>query len=266
MRPLFVAASIAVSLFLSSTSFGMGAEDVVKKSQAAFLYPGKDFKARVMMKLINKDGQERIRELTMLRKNYSESGGEQKYFMYFHQPADVRDMTFLVWKYPRKDSDRWLFIPAIKLVKRIAANDKRSSFVGSDFSYEDVSGRAVDEDNHSLLREEKYEGRDVQVVKSAPKAPESVDFGYKLSWIDKESFIPWKEEYYDKRGSLSKVFTANEVKSIEGYITVVKRTMRNVQSGHRTEVIFNDVKYNQGLSDSLFTERSLKNPPREIAR
>ena len=266
MRTLFVAASIAVSLFLSSTSFGMGAEDVVKKSQATFLYPGKDFKARVMMKLINKDGQERIRELTMLRKNYSESGGEQKYFMYFHQPADVRDMTFLVWKYPRKDSDRWLFIPAIKLVKRIAANDKRSSFVGSDFSYEDVSGRAVDEDNHSLLREEKYEGRDVQVVKSAPKAPESVDFGYKLSWIDKESFIPWKEEYYDKRGSLSKVFTANEVKSIEGYITVVKRTMRNVQSGHRTEVIFNDVKYNQGLSDSLFTERSLKNLPREIAR
>jgi outer membrane lipoprotein-sorting protein len=202
----------------------------------------------------------------MLRKNYGEPGGDQKYFIYFHQPADVRDMTFLVWKYPRKDSDRWLFIPAIKLVKRIAANDKRSSFVGSDFSYEDVSGRAVEEDTHSLLREEKYEGKDVQVVKSVPKVPESVDFGYKLSWIDKGSFVPWKEEYYDKRGSLFKVFTANEVKSVQGFITVLKRTMRNVQSGHRTEVTYNDVKYNQGFPDSLFSERSLKNPPREITR
>lgn len=266
MRTLFVTASIAMSLFLSSTSFGMGAEDVVKKSQATFLYPGKDFKARVMMKLINKDGQERIRELTMLRKNYGEPGGDQKYFMYFHQPADVRDMTFLVWKYPRKDSDRWLFIPAIKLVKRIAANDKRSSFVGSDFSYEDVSGRAVEEDNHSLSREDKYEGMDVYVVKSVPKTPESVDFGYKLAWIDKGNFVPWKEEYYDKRGSLSKVFTANEVKQVQGFITVLKRTMKSIQSGHRTEVVYNDVKYNQGLSDSLFTERSLKNLPREIAR
>lgn len=266
MRTLFVAASIVASLFLSSVSYGQGAEDVIKKSQAAFLYPGKEFKARVLMKLVSKDGQERIRELTMLRKNYGEPGGDQKYFIYFHQPADVRDMTFLVWKYPRKDSDRWLFIPAIKLVKRIAANDKRSSFVGSDFSYEDVSGRAVEEDSHSLLREEKYEGKDVLVVKSVPKAPESVDFGYKLSWVDKGNFIPWKEEYYDKRGSLFKVFTANEVKPVQGFFTVLKRTMRNVQSGHRTEVTYHDVKYNQGFSDALFSERSLKNPPREISR
>jgi len=266
MRTLFVTASIVASLFLSSVSYGLGAEEVIKKSQAAFLYPGKDFKARVLMKLISKDGQERIRELTMLRKNYGEPGEDQKYFIYFHQPADVRDMTFLVWKYPRKDSDRWLFIPAIKLVKRIAANDKRSSFVGSDFSYEDVSGRSIDEDTHALLREEKYEGKDVLVIKSVPKAPESVDFGYKLSWIDKGSFVPWKEEYFDKRGILSKVFSANEVKPVQGFMTIMKRTMRNVQSGHRTEVVYSDVKYNQGFPDSLFSERSLKSLPREIAR
>src|SRR3989338_4817138 len=84
-------------------------EEVMKKSQAAFLYPGKDFKARVVMKLINKDGHERVRELTMLRKNAGEPGGEQKYFMYFFQPSDVKDMTFMINKYPAKDDDRWMF-------------------------------------------------------------------------------------------------------------------------------------------------------------
>jgi len=79
--------------------YALTAEEVMKKSQAAFFYPGNDSKARVMMKLISKGGQERIRELTMLRKNYGEVGGNQKYFIYFFQPADVKDMTFMVWKY-----------------------------------------------------------------------------------------------------------------------------------------------------------------------
>ena len=82
----------------------------------------------------------------MLRKNYGEAGGEQKFFMYFFQPADVKDMTFMVYKYPAKDDDRWLFVPAINMVRRIAAQDKTSSFVGSDFTYEDVSGRDLHDD------------------------------------------------------------------------------------------------------------------------
>lgn len=144
-------------------------EEAMRRSQAAFLYPGKDFKARVVMKLINKDGQERVRELTMLRKNIAGPGGEQKYFMYFFQPADVRDMTFMIHKYPAKDDDRWLFVPAINMVKRIAAQDKRSSFVGSDFTYEDVSGRDIEDDVHVIEREEKLGNRDCYVVKSTPR-------------------------------------------------------------------------------------------------
>ena len=135
--------------------FALTGEEIMRKSQAAFLYPGKDFKARVVMKLINKDGQERVRELTMLRKNVGEPGGEQKYFMYFFQPADVKDMTFMTYKYPSRDDNRWMFIPAINMVKRIAAQDKRSSFVGSDFTYEDVSGRDIAEDAYVIEREEK---------------------------------------------------------------------------------------------------------------
>ncbi len=243
----------------------LSGEEIVKRSSLAAFYPGDDMKARVLMRLITKDGGERIRELTMLRKDLQD-GGEQRYFIYFHRPADVREMTFLIWKSPKKDDDRWLFIPALKLVKRIAANDKRSSFVGSDFSYEDVSGRDVEEDSHKLLREEKVDGKDALVIESVPKDPASADFSKKLSWIDKVSFLPLKEEYYDRRGDLSKVFSADEVKEVQGFWTIMKRTMKNVQTGHRTEVTFQEVKYNLKLSDALFTERYLKNPPPEAVR
>lgn len=237
-------------------------EEAMRKSQAAFLYPGGDFKARVVMKLINKEGQERVRELTMLRRNAGAPGGEQKYFMYFFQPADVKDMAFMIHKYPAKDDDRWLFIPAINMVKRIAAQDKRSSFVGSDFTYEDVSGRDIEDDNHAIEREEKAANRDCYVVKSTPKGADA-DFGHKLTWVDKANFLPLKEEQYDKRGARYKLFTADEVADIKGFATPVKRTMRNLQTGHRTEVTYVKTDYGVGIDDSLFSERFLRQPPRK---
>ena len=243
-------------------ALALSGEEVMKKSQAAFLYPGKDFKARVVMKLINKDGQERVRELTMLRKNMGEPGGEQKYFMYFFQPADVKDMSFMTYKYPAKDDDRWLFIPAINMVKRIAAQDKRSSFVGSDFTYEDVSGRDLEDDTHVIDREEKIGDRDCYVVKSTPKGGDA-DFGHKLTWVDKTNFLPLKEEQYDKRGARYKLFTADKVADIQGIPTVVKRSMKNLQSGHRTEVAYLNTGYNLGIEDSLFSERFLRQPLRK---
>lgn len=251
-----------VAALLPLQALAISGEEVMKKSQAAFLYPGKDFKARVVMKLINKDGQTRVRELTMLRKNAGEPLWDQKYFIYFFQPADVKDMTFMIYKYPVKDDDRWMFIPAINMVKRIAAQDKRSSFVGSDFTYEDVSGRDIEDDTHAIEREEKVDNRDAYVVKSTPKGADS-DFGYKLTWVDKASFLPLKEEQFDKRGAPYKQFTADEVVDVKGFPTVVKRTMRNVQTGHRTEVSHIKTDYNVGLEESLFSERFLRQPPRK---
>ena len=242
--------------------FASTADDVMKKSQAAFLYPGKDFKARVLMKLISEGGQERVREMTMLRKNYGPPGGEQKYFIYFYRPADVKDMTFMVYKYPGRDADRWLFIPALNMVRRIAARDKYSSFVGSDFTYEDVSGRDLSEDTHAMVKEDKYNGKECYIVKSTPKAAD-MEYSYKLSWIDKSDFLPIKEEYYDKRGELYKVFSADEIKSVKGFPTIMRRTMKNLQSRHMTQVTYLKADYNVGIEDNLFSERFLKQPPRK---
>ena len=251
-----------LAALLPLQGLALSGEEVMKKSQAAFLYPGKDFKARVLMKLVTRDGQERVREMTMLRKNAGAPGGEQKYFMYFFQPADVKDMTFMTYKYPAKDDDRWLFLPALNMVKRIAAQDKRSSFVGSDFTYEDVSGRDIEDDGHAIEREEKLGARDCYVVKSTPKAADA-DFGHKLTWVDKATFLPLKEEQYDKRGAKYKLYTADEVADVKGIPTVTRRTMKNLQSGHRTEVTYVKSDYDLGLEDSLFTERFLRQPPRK---
>lgn len=236
------------------------AEEIVLRAHRVQFYPGSDLKAKVKMRLISREGSERIRELVMLRKNLPQ-GNEQRFFIYFSSPADVRDMAFMVWKHPLRDDERWLFLPALNMVRRIAANDKRSSFVGSDFGYEDISGREVEEDTHTLVREETLNGRRVFVVRSVPKEPRSADFSYRVAWIEQENFVLWQEEYYDKRNQLHKVFVADEVKQVEGLWTPVRRTMRNVQNGHRSEVTFLEVDYNVGLEDSLFSERYLRNPP-----
>jgi negative regulator of sigma E activity len=90
-----------------------------------------------------------------------------------------------------------------------------------------------------------------------------MEYAYKLSWIDNGSSLPLKEEYYDKRGELYKVFTADKIKEIKGFYTVTQRTMKNLQSGHMTEVSYLSVDYNIGLEDGLFSERFLKQPPKK---
>ena len=176
--------------------------------------------------------------------------------MYFVQPADVKDMTFMVYKYPAKDDDRWLFVPAINMVRRIAAQDKTSSFVGSDFTYEDVSGRDIQDDTHAMVKEEKLGARDCYVVKSTPKKGD-VDYAHKLSWVDKVNFLPLKEEYYDKKESLAGCLLLMRLRNVKGFSTITKRTMKNLHSGHRTEVTYTKTDYNIGIEDSLFQSDTL---------
>src|SRR4030042_3657002 len=132
--------------------------EIMEKEKQGFYSPGKDMKDEIRMELITASGEKRIRVLTMLRWNDPKSK-DQNYFLYFREPSDVRGMTFMVWKYPLKESDRGIYVAAIDLVRRIAARDARSSFVGSDFTYEDVSGRNIAADTHTLLREEKIGDR-----------------------------------------------------------------------------------------------------------
>lgn len=233
------------------------ADEIVARANDASYYAGKDGSATATMAL--SDG--RTREFVILRKN-AEDNKEQKFYVYFNGPADVRKMAYLVWKKPGGDDDRWLFLPALNLVKRIAPGDKRTSFVGSDFYYEDVSGRSLDADVHELV-----ETTDTQyVVKNTPKDAGSVEFAHYIVWIDKETFIPRKAEYTDRNGTLYRRVSADDMQTIQGYPTSMKQRAEDLVTGSHTEITFTKILYDIGLQDQIFTERFLRRPPREATR
>src|SRR3990172_6815291 len=202
---------------------------------------GKDESSEVTMRLVTKGGEERVRKLNMLSKGKSNT---KKVLIHFLEPADVRGVGFLVWRHPNKDDDRWLYLPSLHMVRRISAADRRASFVGSDFVYEDVAGRDVDQDKHALTGSESVGGQDCYVVKSAPRDPRSAEFDYKVSWVRKDNFVVVQEKYYDRQGNPLKQFTVDDLDKIQGIWTVRKDTMRNLQTGHYTVVTWDKVKYN----------------------
>jgi outer membrane lipoprotein-sorting protein len=203
-------------------------------------------------------GRTRDREMTILRRDVVK-GGDQKFFVYFTRPSDVRNMAYLVWKHTGKDDDRWLYQPALDLVKRIAAGDKRTSFVGSDFLYEDVSGRGVEEDAHELLRTEEK----AYVIRNTPKDKGGVEFAHYDVWIDRGTFLPVKAEYFDRGGKGYRLVEALEVKDIQGKPTVTKSKASNLETGGSTVSEFREVKYDIGLPDDIFSERYLRQAPRQ---
>jgi hypothetical protein len=235
---------------------------IVNKANIVAYYQGDDGKAKVKMVITDKNGNKREREFNILRKDVKD-GGDQKYFVYFQKPADVRKMVYMVHKHadPGKDDDRWLYLPALDLVKRVAAGDKRTSFVGSDFLYEDVSGRSLEEDTHELIQTTEA----FYVVKNVPKKPDTVEFGYFNVSIDRKNFVPMKMEFFDKEGKLYRVIESKKVEKIQDFYTVVKSEVRDLKKESKTEMEFSNIRYNIKLKD-IFEERYLHRPPREATR
>ena len=263
---LFIWFTIDINLVYSGE---ISVDTIVHNANRTSYYQGKDGRAQVEMSIVDSQGRERNRRFSILRRDMEPDGGpsdeftgEQKFYVYFHRPADVNKTVFLVWKYPGKDDDRWLYLPALDLVNRIAASDERTSFVGSHFFYEDVSGRSPEEDVHELIETtDNY-----YVLKNSPKKPDSVEFSYYKAWIHRKTFIPVIVEYYDKTGEKYRVAQALKVETIQGYPTVIQAQMEDLRSGGKTTIQYSQVNYDLGLPSDIFTERYLRNPPREYLR
>jgi outer membrane lipoprotein-sorting protein len=252
-------------LFFYSTGNSIAAvpdvAEIVNKANHAAYYSADDGRSTVKMTITDSQKRSRTKEFVILRKDVTD-GGAQKFFVYFKKPSDVRKMVFMVHKYTDRDDDRWMYLPALSLVKRIAASDKRTSFVGSHFFYEDVSGRAIDADNHEMLETtDKF-----FILKNTPLQPDSVEFSSYTLWVDKETFLPMKAEYLDKQNEKYRIVEALDVKTIQGIPTVIKSRVQNLRNGGNTITEFGRIKYNIGLKDKIFTERYLHKPPREARR
>lgn len=236
---------------------------LMNETHQALYYAADGGKGLVTMTLTDKKGRSREREFWMFRTDIADMG-DQNYYVYFTKPSDVKRTAVLTKKHAEGDDDRWLYIPSVDLVKRIAASDTRSRFVGSDFTYEDVSGRLPQLDNNELLPEEEINGKKLTVIKSTPLKPKKASFAWKITWIDPVNKLPIKEEYFNKKGKLIRKMTVDKVEVIDGVPTAMSRTMVEMKSNHTTTIAFASVSYEVELEAKKYTERLLKNPPASL--
>lgn len=258
---LKMAAGIATGLtlmFSQSLLAAPSASEIIQKANQASYYAGKDGRSEARMRIEDNRGRTQTRQFTVLRKNV-EGTDRQHYLVVFSRPSEYRNTVFLVNKNPSADDDRWLYLPDMDLVRRIAPGDKRTSFVGAHIFYEDISGRNLNDDEHQLAEEtaEHY------VLQSIPKDRGSVEFASFRTWIDKATFLPVRIEYSNATGEVYRIMENANIEVVNGYPTPMMMRVQDLQSGGHTVVQFRGVSYDLGIPDSVFTERSLRNPPAE---
>ena len=233
------------------------ADEIVARANLASYYAGDDGRSEVRMIISDAQGRQQRRQFTVLRHDL-EDAGDQQFLVVFSQPSDVRNTVFLVKKHIDRDDDRWLYLPGLDLAKRISAGDKRTSFVGAHYFYEDVSGRRPSEDSHELIEtnDEYY------VLRHVPIDPQTVEFKSYVTWIDRDNFLPIKIEYENATGKLYRRVEVLEVETIDGHPTVTTSRVSDLLGGGTTDMQFRYIAYDVGLPEDVFTERSLRSPPR----
>nr|WP_136252136.1 outer membrane lipoprotein-sorting protein [Ningiella ruwaisensis] len=245
---------------ISAAHAEIDVNDLVKESEKVAYYSGDDGRSDARMMIVDSQGRKQMRQFTILRKDVTDNG-DQQMMVFFSRPSDVKDTVFRVEKHASldQDDDRWLYLPALDLVKRISAGDKRTSFVGSHFFYEDVSGRAITEDSFVLEQE-----TDTQyILKATPKKPDSVEFDYYRVSIDKTSKLPVLIDFFKGENDNYRRVEAVQIEEIQGFPTVVRSKVSDLTSGAYTLMEFRNISYDIGLDSDVFSERSLRNPPRQ---
>lgn len=218
---------------------------------------GETRSSEMTMKLINKRGSVRERRV----KSYSvDIGKDKKTIMFFQYPGDVKGTGFLTWDYDEigKDDDKWLYLPAMKKTRRISGSSaKKDYFMGTDFTYDDMGSRNVDEDEHKLLREETVEGYKCWIVESTSKDSRDI-YSKKISWIRQDCLIAMKVEYYDKLGKLHRELKMSSIEKEDDFWIAKKLDMTNVQTKHQTIIIIDNPKYNIAIDENAFIVAKLE--------
>lgn len=231
------------------------ARDIVQKVKDR--PDGDTRQSQMTMKLINKNSKTRERKI----ESYSmDINKDKKTIMFFEYPGDVKGTGFLTWDYDQigKDDDKWLYLPAMKKTRRISgASAKTDYFMGSDFTYDDMGSRNVDEDTHSLLHEETLDGQNCWVIESTPKDTREI-YSKKISWIRQDCLMGVKIEFYDKLGKLHRQLNITDIKQIDGFWVALNMQMQNVQTKHQTILINQEPKFNIKINEDAFTVAKLE--------
>ncbi len=215
------------------------------------------------MVLIDKRGNERVRRIRSFAKEF---GPDDYSLMFFLEPADVKETGFLTYDYDDedRDDDQWLYLPALGKTKRIAAGDKSGSFMGSDFSYADMTERPLAAYDYRLLEESEVRGHPVWVIESVPRTEKERDeTGYtkSVSFVRKDNHVVVRAKSWVKKGQRNKYMDVKKLEQIDGIWVATEITMttkKGKATVHKTVLRSHDVRFNQDLDEDLFSTRQLE--------
>jgi len=212
--------------------------------------------SRSRMVIAAKDGSTSER----LIDQYSKDGPNgARTVIVFQRPANVAGTRFLTMDTASGGSDRWIYLPELNRVRRIAASESGGSFMGTDFSYDDISSmeREISKDTHTMLREETLNGNSCYVIQSVP-ADSSYQYSKTITWVDKSGFLIYKAEMYNRRGELAKVMEMSNFKDVQGQITPMQTKISTAGAGTSTTIYMEIIKYNDQIPEAVFTTAYLE--------
>ena len=181
----------------------------------------------------------------------------------FLSPADVKGTGFLVNENSESADDQWLYLPAFNKSKRISSSNETDNFVGSDFTFEDINREDLDEFSYKFLTETDIDGQACYKIQAIPKSDDKIkESGYSKRelFIRKDNYVLVKANLYDKKGILSKIYSTDNIKQIEGTQKWRAYTyqMANVKNSHKTIIVITKLEVNKGLAKELFTLKNLE--------
>jgi outer membrane lipoprotein-sorting protein len=215
-----------------------------------------DSNADMSMILRNAQGQETERKMRLKSLEVSDDG--DKALTIFDQPRDVKGTAFLNFSHAVEPDEQWMYLPALKRVKRISSRNKSGPFMGSEFAFEDMSSFEIEKFKFKYLKDDNYNGQDAFVIEQVPTDKHS---GYtkQLVWVDKEHYRALKLEFYDRKGSLLKELTMHDFKLyLDKFWRPMRLEMQNTQSGKSTELVTHSLEFKTGLDEGDFNKNSLK--------
>jgi hypothetical protein len=260
---------VGLSLLLGVSS-ASGAENLTAAQvffEADQRYTGDTSIADYSLTLVDRRGRERVRNLRMFTKEYDDNS---KSLTQFESPADIRGTSYLNydWDDENVDDDSWLYLPSLQRVKRIATSDTSDSFLGSDFTFADINGFEYNWYDYRFINEsEVIDGQECWVVELIPKpefkdkAEDATGYSQTQTWIRKDNFVHVRGQVSEIRGNRIKYFNSSEIEEIDGVWTVKRRqviTTRNGRQEHASVLQIEDVRYNEELSDDMFTTENLQ--------
>lgn len=217
----------------------------------------------MQMVLIDKRGGQRKRTLHSLS---MDDGEDTRSIMFFVEPADVKDTGFLTYDYDdaERDDDQWLFLPALKKTKRIASGDKSGSFMGSDFTYADMTDRNLDYYDYAIVKEMEVDGSPVWVIEAVPNTKKEIDeTGYtrQLIFVRKDNYVVVRSKSWLKKGGRTKFFEVKKLDLIDGIWTPTEmhmKTKKGKKTLHKTVLRSQNVRYGQDMDEDTFSVRQLE--------